>query len=110
MFRNSTLDITLQLVGGLLPIGFALLTFCYRDSSRWIRAVSVAWSLGAIAWCALGLLPLFYATHFTHSQRAMLAHLHTIIAGLVLGLILAALLSPDFWKVSRHYRAFRWLR
>jgi hypothetical protein len=109
MPRNSILDVILQLAGGLLPVGFALMAFCYRESSRWIRLVATAWSVAAIAWCILGLLPL-YAAHFTRSQRAVLAHLHTIFAGVALGLIIAALLSPDFWKVSRHYRGYRWLR
>jgi len=110
MPRDTTLDVILQLVGGLLPIGLALMAFCYRESSRWIRSMSIAWSVAAIAWCTLGLLLLFYAAHFTRTQRVMLAHWRTVIAGVVLGLIIAALLSPDFWRVSRHYRGFGLLR
>jgi hypothetical protein len=110
MPRDSTLDIILQLVGGFLPVGFALMTFCYRESSWWIRSVSLAWSLASIAWCTLGLLPVFYAAHFTRAQRGLLAHWQPFIGGVALGLVIAALFSPDFWKVSRHYRGFRWLR
>jgi len=106
MPRHTTLDIILQLVGGLLPIGLALMAFCYRESSRWIRSVSVVWSVAAIAWCTLGLLLIFYAPHFTRAQRVVLAHWRTVIAGVALGLIVAALLSPDFWKVSRYYRGW----
>src|ERR1700720_1044327 len=93
-------------LGAFLPVVLAFMTFRYRESSRWIRSVCVAWALVGIAWGGLGFIRLFYSTHFTRQGRFALDDWKTHIAGIAVGLLISLLLSPDFWKVSRHYRRY----
>jgi membrane associated rhomboid family serine protease len=107
---DKTVLVICYTLGALGPLLLLFMTLRYRDSSRWIRSVFVAWALISIAWGALGFIRLFYSAHLTGQGRVNLDHWKTHMAGIALGLLISALLSPDFWKVSRHYRSYSWLR
>jgi hypothetical protein len=104
--RDNAIGVILYALGALLPLLLVLMTFLYSESSRWIRSLCVAWASVAIACGTVGFIRLFYSTHFTRQGQAILEHWKTLLGGILIGLLISAMLSPDFWKVSRHYRGY----
>ena len=110
MPQDNTVPVICCTLGVALPFALACLTFSYRESSRSIRLVSLAWGVFGVAWATLGFIRIFYSAHFSRQSRVALDHWKTHIGGIVVGLAISMLLSADFGKVSRHCRGYSWLR
>ena len=110
MSQDNIVPVFCYTLGVALPFALACLAFWYRESSRSIRLVCLAWVVFGVAWGTLGFIRLFYSAHFSRQGRIALDHWKTHIGGIVVGLLISMLLSADFWKVSRHYRGYSWLR
>jgi len=91
-------------IGALCPVLLLLSVFWYRDASAWIRRLYALLTLVGVTWAALGVMRLYHVMHLTHSRLLMVQRVQTVLAGICLGLLASALLSRDFWQVSRHYR------
>jgi len=92
------------LIGGLAPIVLFASVLWYRDASGWIRRLYFSLSVVALAWATLGIVRSYNLVHFTRNGWVIARYVETLLAGISLGLLIAALLSADFWKVNRHYR------
>jgi fatty acid desaturase len=88
---------------GLVSVLLLAMVFWYRDASAWIRRLFFAWSVVEISWAALGIIRVYHLVHFTRTEFLVAQSLQAILFGVGIGLFIAALLSADFWKVSRHY-------
>jgi hypothetical protein len=110
MRPDNTVSVICYVVGAAGPCALLIMALRYSESSRWIRLLFFVWALAGIAWATLGFILLFYWQQLTHQQRFILDHLKTHVAGVSVGLLISALLTPDFWKISRHYRNTSWLR
>jgi hypothetical protein len=105
---DNTVPIICYVLGALGPFLLLYMALRYRESSRWIRSLFFTLAIVGIAWAALGFIRLCYSAHFSRQARWSLDHWKTHIAGIAVGLLISAVLSPDFWQLSRHYRS--WLR
>jgi hypothetical protein len=106
--QGNMLAVIAYVIGVFGPLVLFFMALRYRESSRWIRLLFFASTLVGSAWAALGFIRLFYAAHFSRQARWSLDHWRTHVAGIAVGLLISALLSSDFWQLSRHYRS--WLR
>jgi hypothetical protein len=91
-------------IGGLAPVLLFASVLWYRDASGWIRRLYFSWSVVGLAWAVLGIVRSYNLVHLTRGSWVIARYVQTLLAGISLGLITAALLSADFWKVNRHYR------
>jgi hypothetical protein len=92
------------LIGGFGPLVLFGSVLWYRDASTLIRRLYLALAIVGIAWAMLGIIRLYHFVHFTHEAWMIAQRVQTLLAGIALGLLLASVLSGDFWKVARHYR------
>ncbi len=106
--QDNTFAVIVYVIGAVGPLALFCMALRYRESSRWIRSLFLALALVGSAWAVLGFIRLFYAARFSRQARWSLDHWRTHVGGIAVGLLISALLSPDFWQLSRHYRS--WLR
>jgi len=106
--QHNTFAVIAYIIGAVGPLVLLFMALRYHESSRWIRLLFLAWTLVGSAWAVLGFIRLFYSAHLSRQAQWSLDHWKTHIAGIAVGLVISALLSRDFWQVSRHYRS--WLR
>ena len=91
-------------IGGLAPVVLLASVFWYRDASGWIRRLFCALSLIGLSWAVFGIVRVYHLVQFTRAEWLVAQRVETLLAGLALGLLVAAFLSSDFWQVARHYR------
>ena len=74
----------------------------YRGASRWMRLVFLLSGLFALAWGLLGFFLLSQQrgqpSELSWPRFWALEHLHSEVGGVGLGLLIALIINPDFWR------------
>ena len=91
------------LVGAVILLVFPFSS--YRAASWWLRSLFLLASPALIAWAGLG----FFLLSQEQARRSglssarlwSLSHLKSELGGVALGLLIALVISPEFWKRRR---------
>lgn len=87
--------------GGGFLLMIAPFTQRGRASSRWIRSALLIVGTVTLVWSALGFLLVFRGGEISAQARHTLSVTKTFLGGIAVGLLIALLLSPEFWTFAR---------
>jgi hypothetical protein len=101
MYLHYAIPYTIVGVGSVLLL-LAQLGPRFRAGSLWFRVAFLLASLSGITWSALGFFLLSHhaagRTDLPWARFWALDHLKSDIAGVTLGIFIALLISPEFWR------------